>query len=179
MYDRRIGNRELTFGISGRLYKRNVLLYDLQTESLWSQVQKQSVTGELTGTPLEVLPALETRWSEWKSKHPNTLVLSDRTGYERDYLGAPYAGLRFEDKVIGIEIAGQTKAYPFVELKKASNKFTDMIGGRAITIRYEPKNNSAMAVDSNGDLVPFMIVAREAWLQFHPESTLFQAGRKR
>ena len=41
---------ELTFGVSGRLYESNVLLYDHQTESLWFQLKEEAVTGPMTGT---------------------------------------------------------------------------------------------------------------------------------
>lgn len=179
MYDRRVSDRELTFGISGKLYKQNVLLYDQQTDSLWSQIKRQAVTGELTGNALKVLPSVETSWQEWKLKYPNTLVLSDRTGYDRDYRGDPYSGLRFEDKVIGIEIAGETEAYPFAELKKASGQVRDLVGGQGVTIRYDVKSDMAVVLDSKGDPLPAMTVAREIWLRFYPRSTLFRARRAR
>lgn len=36
------------------LYKSNVLMYDRQTESLWSQVRREAVTGPLTGTAVSL-----------------------------------------------------------------------------------------------------------------------------
>ncbi len=177
MYDREVGNRELTFGISGKLYKQNLLLYDQQTESLWSQVRKEAVTGPLTGSALKLLPSLETSWQEWRSKYPGTLVLSPKTGYSRDYFRDPYEGLSLGDKVIGIEIRNDAKAYPFAELVKASNTVADSIGGQKVTVVYDPKNRTAAALDSNGKLVPSVIVSKSAWLQFHPKSTLFRHKR--
>jgi len=36
VYNHKIGDRELTFGVSGRLYQSSVLLYDKETEILCS-----------------------------------------------------------------------------------------------------------------------------------------------
>ena len=37
MYAREIEGRELTFGVSGKLIMNALVLYDRQTDSLWSQ----------------------------------------------------------------------------------------------------------------------------------------------
>ena len=60
MYDRTVNNKELTFGVSGLLHESNVLFYDHQTESLWSQLKEEAVTGPLTGTHLKALPSVTT-----------------------------------------------------------------------------------------------------------------------
>lgn len=39
-------------------------MYDRQTESLWSQVKIEAVTGPMTGAKLEVLPSFLTSWEE-------------------------------------------------------------------------------------------------------------------
>ena len=50
VFSRNIAGREMDFGVSGLLYQSDVLLYDRQTESLWSQIKMQAVTGSMTGT---------------------------------------------------------------------------------------------------------------------------------
>jgi hypothetical protein len=45
-----------TFGVSGLLYRQNLLLFDQETESLWSQLRGQAVAGPLAGTSLRLLP---------------------------------------------------------------------------------------------------------------------------
>jgi len=83
-----------TFGSSGFLYRSNKLMYDRQTQTLWSQLTGQPVFGPLVAknlAPLRVLPLTVTTWREWKALHPRTRVLSLETGYERDYRpGAAY-----------------------------------------------------------------------------------------
>ena len=75
---------ELTFGVSGRLYESNVLLYDHETESLWSQLKEESVTGPMIGTQLAAVPSVLTTWKQWQTHHPETLVLSMQTGHNRN-----------------------------------------------------------------------------------------------
>jgi len=41
VYDRTVKGKELTFGVSGLLHENNVLFYDHQTESLWSQLRME------------------------------------------------------------------------------------------------------------------------------------------
>jgi hypothetical protein len=132
-FDANLPNGKLTFGVSGLLYQSDMLLYDHQTESLWSQIMSEAVTGPLTGTHLTLLPSTQTTWQEWQNKYPKTLVLSEQTGFKRDYNRDPYEGydttprLIFnvdklsnqfhpKEKIVGIELEGVTKAYPFSEL---------------------------------------------------------------
>ena len=90
MYARNIEDREYTFGVSGLLYRSNVLMYDRQTESLWLQVKRRAVSGPMAGTKLRTLPSSITTWARWKRRHPGTTVLSPDTGYQRDYSTDPY-----------------------------------------------------------------------------------------
>ena len=79
------------FGVSGLLYKNNLVLYDRRTpESLWPQMARRAKCGPASEIPLFSYPVLETTWSGWKQLHPTTLVVSDRTGHDRDYTRSPY-----------------------------------------------------------------------------------------
>ena len=135
VYSREIEGQVYTFGVSGRLYKSNVLLYDHQTESLWSQLLELAVSGSLVGKNLTQLPASRTSWKTWKKRNPDTMVLSTETGYRRDYTVDPYEGyhqtgtiwfpvgevrkdLSVKERVLGIEVKEETKAYPLAQLRK-------------------------------------------------------------
>ena len=76
---------QLTFGVSGLLYNSDVLLYDRQTGSLWSQIMSQAISGPLKGVKLEAVATAHTSWHEWSERHPDTLVLSTDTGYRINY----------------------------------------------------------------------------------------------
>ncbi len=84
-------NHEL--GTSAFLYRSNKLMYDQATQSLWSTLRGRPVIGPLaaTGIALERLSVVTTTWGEWRSRHPDSRVLSLRTGHQRDYSeGAAY-----------------------------------------------------------------------------------------
>ena len=84
-------NHEL--GTSGFLYRSNKLMYDQATQSLWSTMRGAPVVGPLAGMGivLERGAVVTTTWSEWRRRHPETLVLSLDTGHRRDYAeGAAY-----------------------------------------------------------------------------------------
>ncbi|MGH2689062.1 MAG: DUF3179 domain-containing protein [Actinomycetota bacterium] len=91
-FERRAGGKVLDFGTSGKLYQSALVMYDRQTESLWSQFMGQAITGVLTGTTLESLPVSLVSWSEWRGANPQGWVLSRRTGFDRPYGRNPYVG---------------------------------------------------------------------------------------
>ena len=70
VFKSRINDRVLSFGVSGLLYNSDVLLYDRQTESLWSQLLNAAVSGKYSGAILEMIPSQVTTWKEWHAKHP-------------------------------------------------------------------------------------------------------------
>ncbi len=91
-FDRRVGKRLVTFGTSGKLYLSDLVMYDRQTESLWSQLEGQAIAGVLAGVELERVPVATVAWSQWREAHPDGWVLSRETGVDRDYGRNPYIG---------------------------------------------------------------------------------------
>jgi hypothetical protein len=190
----RAAGRDLTFGVSGLLYNSDVLLYDRETGSLWSQLRREAVSGPLAGETLTLLPLVHTTWSAWKKVHPDTLVLSADTGFPRDYGRDPYAGyadsqdLHFpvsaespryhpKERVLGLEIDGKFKAYPFTELARVrAGELTDRFARRDIVIRFDEASQSAQAFDGDGNLLPGITGYWFAWYAFHPETEVFSAG---
>lgn len=84
------GGDVVDFGVTGRLYNSNLLMYDRKSNSVWSQLTGTAVIGELTGQRLEMIPSELLTWSDWKLAYPDSRVLSRDTGYERNYDGRPY-----------------------------------------------------------------------------------------
>jgi len=91
-YKRDLGDRVVTFGTSGRLFTSSLVMYDRETESLWTHFDGTAVVGELTGTKLELLPIQTTSWASFLEQHPDRLVLSKDTGFDRNYGTNPYSG---------------------------------------------------------------------------------------
>lgn len=101
VYQRDVRGQELTFRASGFLLNDNLVLEDLQTKTLWSQLLGQGIRGALRGENLEVLPSSLTTWQAWSETYPESLVM-DRAalGYEgefpdpyRGYFSSPSSGL--------------------------------------------------------------------------------------
>ena len=80
VYVREVGGSELTFGVSGRLWRDNLVMYDRQTDSYWAQAVGEAIRGEMKGAVLERYPSSMMTWKQWQDLHPNTLVLSKLTG---------------------------------------------------------------------------------------------------
>ncbi len=186
----------LSFGVSGLLYNSDVLLYDRQTESLWSQMLSQSVTGPMSGAKLKMLPLTHTSWADWKQRHPETLVLSRQTGFDKDYDRNPYAGYENEEgiyfpvkkrsgryhpkeQVLGLEVAGHYKAYPFAELSRTEGTISDEFAGKRFTIQYDGQHRSGRIIDSSGAEVPIITSFWFAWYAFHPDTEVYTAGLKK
>lgn len=138
MYDRRIKNHELTFGVSGKLHANSLIMYDHQTDSLWSHLAGAAVTGPLKGEKLKPIQSMFTHWSTWKKLHPNSKVLSSNHGGFLTSAGDPYESYyrsadtgivptRQSDKriypkeyVLGLILNGKAKAYPYSVLSRRS-----------------------------------------------------------
>jgi hypothetical protein len=90
VFNRYVGKDTLQFGVSGTLYESNLLMFDEQTESLWSQAAMQAVAGYYTGTILELLPAQFLTFEQVMKSFSRASVLSFETGYERNYFQNPY-----------------------------------------------------------------------------------------
>ncbi len=69
------------FGVSGRLYKSDLVMYDRVTYSFWSQIEGQAIVGPLASASpvIQRIPVDMALWASWKAAHPDTLVLSRPT----------------------------------------------------------------------------------------------------
>jgi hypothetical protein len=187
------GEGATTFGVSGLLYNSNVLLYDRETESLWSQLKMQAVSGSEKGRQLEPVPLRHTTWAAWREQHPDTKVLSLDTGFRRDYERNPYTGyatnedLYFpvsarssryhpKEEVLGLKLDGHVKVYPFTELARVgSATIDDRIGDQPIRISFDADQRSAVARDLEGNELPGVTSFWFAWYAFHPATAVFTA----
>lgn len=187
-----VGKRSLNFGVSGLLYNSDVLLYDRQTESLWSQLKRQAVSGSMRGEMLEALPVTHTTWRDWLERHPRSDVLSNDTGYARNYNVNPYPGYsktgriyfpvaeedsRYPRKTIvsGLEVDGHFKAYPFPELARGPSRFADRFQGLDIEVVFDEANETATIYGPEGEELPTVQAFWFAWYAFHPDTAVYAA----
>jgi hypothetical protein len=191
VFRRRFGGMEHTFGVSGRLYEGNMLLYDHETASLWSQLASIALTGDRMGDHLHVIPSIVAEWEDWRRDHPATVVLAPDHGHARDYTRNPYVAYdassapmfsparhdgRLQDKqrVLGVTLSGRDRAYPFSELQYAASPVRDRIGSREIAISFDGREAVAMV---DGELVPATSMYWFAWAAFHPMTSIWYAPR--
>jgi hypothetical protein len=120
-------------------------MYDRATNSYWPQVLGQAVTGPLTGTELERIPAQIVPWSEFRSAFPDARVLSRDTGFSRPYGENPYPGyddtdnppflfsgesdgrLAAVERVLGVASGDDVVAFPYFRLEASASD-----GGSAV-----------------------------------------------
>ena len=99
-YDRRIGDRILDFGTSGSLHQSSLVMYDRQTQTLWTHFDGKAVAGELVGTQLEFYSTAIVSWEAFLQANPDALVLNQETGNPRDYGRNPYQGYETSSDVL-------------------------------------------------------------------------------
>jgi hypothetical protein len=187
-----VDRKRLDFGVSGLLHNSDLLMYDRQTDSLWSQIPGRAVTGDMAGKELQRLPVVHLPWKEWRRQYPNSEVLSLNTGSDRDYSRDPYAGYdrterlffpvsksdrRYSRKtwVLGLESNGVSKAWPFPELAKTGGKVMDTFAGQPVEIRYDAAQSAASAHDADGNLLPAVRAYWFAWYGFYPDTDVYNA----
>jgi len=192
-FDPVVDGQRLTFGVSGLLYNSDLLMYDHQTESLWSQIEGRAVSGPLAGQTLRHVPVRHERWQGWLERTGESgEVLSTDTGYGRDYRASPYGNYDQSERiyfpvtessrkyhpktwVLGWRHNGETKAWPFPELARHDGVLTDSIGGQAVTVHYDPATPSAELRDQEGALLPATRAFWFAWYTFHPDTGVFES----
>ena len=152
-----------SFGVSGKLWRDSLVMYDRGTNSLWSQLLGEAVAGPMKGRKLEQLPAEVTTWSAWRERHPDTLVLrkpgveafadarrrgSSYYAYHADPHAIGVNGTRNPDGrlpgktlVYGIALDGGYAAVPFALLEKMPVLNTEAVG-RPVVV-FSPQGESA------------------------------------
>lgn len=79
----RAGVGEGPLGVSGLLFKSNLVLFDREDqESRWSQMAAGAICGPDTGSSLDQVPVFEMLWTEWLELHPSTFVLDGDQGFD-------------------------------------------------------------------------------------------------
>lgn len=123
----------LTWGVSGLLYNSNLILYDRDTDSYWSQMLERAVQGKRDKEIPEKLKVVEMSWEAWKKLYPDTKILSESTGYDRDYTTYPYLGFRNNDNIL----------FPVSNLDNRLHRKTRVIG-----IRSDQNSSKVFQIDS-------------------------------
>lgn len=192
-FERTLDGKVTEFGVSGMLWKSNLVMYDrtanVDDESLWSQVLGRAIKGPRTGERLTIYPSDTIKFGEWSKAHPDGSVLSRDTGTFRLYGTDPYGGyytnrdvsfgasfsdtrLHPKEFVLGIEIDGKFKAYVSDALPVGTTN--DSFAGKTITI--EKSEASEVSITADGKPLPHIGGFWFAWLEVHPATELYEGA---
>lgn len=164
MYARTIGADTLSFGVSGMLWRENLVMYDRQSESWWSQADGVAIYGARRGTRLAQVPSDMMSWSEWRRLNPSTLVLSPPGGASgRDRYEAYHASrdigvtgrmrsggaLDAKARVLGFQFEGRPYAVALDELRRRSYALVEA-GDQRILVVATSDGLSARAFRTGG-----------------------------
>ncbi|MFQ5448036.1 MAG: DUF3179 domain-containing (seleno)protein, partial [Saprospiraceae bacterium] len=140
-----------TFGVSGLLYNTNLIPYDRNSDSNWSQMLLKSVNGPLIGKEIETYPLVETTWQTWKAMYPNSKIMNTNTGFNRSYGVYPYGGYKTNEQLIfpvkpddtrlprkerglGIIVDGKAKFYRFEQFDAPVAVHQDVFKGVELVV---------------------------------------------
>jgi hypothetical protein len=149
-----------SFGVSGLLYNSNLLLFDRQTNSLWSQMYQESVNGSRINELPERLQVIEAAYGTLLRMFPDAMLMTRATGHIRDYPVYPYGeyrtngGLLFDisnrdnrihpkTRVVGVRVSegvdGITdnvlsKVYQLVGFGSTMQTINDQVGNLSIVV---------------------------------------------
>lgn len=174
-FDRRLDGRTLTFGVSGRLRRANLLMFDRETETLWQQLTGEAVRGPLEGRALRILPVQMVSLGEFRRSAPDAPVMSVDTGYAEPYGRDPYAGYGLDPdrpssfqfgaeadprlppkaRVLGVAAGGEAAAVPLPDAPGGRRVVPLVLGGEEVVVLLahgtrQPATGGSFATDPEG-----------------------------
>lgn len=189
VFDRRTPLGEREFGVSGLLYNSNVLMYDRSnTESLWSQMKGEGVSGPGARMKLTVLPMELTTWAAWQKRNPNTTVVSSDTGHRRNYQDSPYTrylnqpnlmfpvkpisnALQLKERVLGVWDDANALAIPISVFGGKTTQIEKSLGNRKFTVAFDADDQTIRVVKADAE-IQWMNTFWFPWYAFRPETKI-------
>lgn len=144
--------------MSGLLIRNSLVMYDHETNSLWSHLAGEALSGPLAGQQLHIVASTQSSWGAWRRSHPSTLLLAFDPSLARDpyngYYRSPQLGedpdqadvvvdprLKPKDKVIGLRLGGHAKAYSLNTLSR-DRVVDDLVGDVPVVIVFDGASES-------------------------------------
>jgi hypothetical protein len=188
-FERKVNGTITQFGVSGRLHNSDLVMYDRLEGNLWQQISGEAITGPAARRDelLKPLLLLTMEWKQVKEEYPKAEVLQRLPGlrgydaypygtYEKN--GEIYFGVDNEDSrlhpkawIYGLEIEGETKAYP-QDLLIDGKVFKDTLGGVSLSITTTEGITSFINTKTGEEVVPLKLFWF-AWVAFHPDTVLY------
>lgn len=144
MYASQVGEQQLTFFVSGKLWGGSLIMGDKETGGEWSHILGQCMEGKLKGERLTILPASITTWSAWVEQHPSTtatMLKPTALEFNKHYLG------QAERFCLGLVHKGEARAWRFDRLQQRAAPINDSLADLNLVIHFDVENQSAVAWD--------------------------------
>ncbi|NND09297.1 MAG: DUF3179 domain-containing protein [Saprospiraceae bacterium] len=169
-WNRLVDGKETTFGVSGLLYRNNLIPYDRETDSNWSQLRLQCVQGALKSTQVETYLVAEMSWKTWQTMFPNENVITTETGFARNYGRYPYGDykvnnnnilfplgdsdnrLPFKERVLSLIIMEKSRVYTFNHFEDGLNIINDTFMGVDVVVVGSKPDNFMIVYGNNSPL---------------------------
>jgi len=149
-----VNGRVLHFYLAG-INNQNFLMRDKETGTWWQQITGKAIYGPLKGSSLELVLSDELTFGEWKSELPDGQVLAEVPKYVKEYdsnwepevaklpvvISFPGTELKSRDVVVGLEMKGPARAYPWDTLVKQS-PVVDRVDGTPLLVAVGPDGKS-------------------------------------
>ena len=174
-----LDGRTLHFRLAG-INNQNFLMTDQETGSWWQQITGKAIFGPEKGRTLEPVSSDELTFGLWKQESPTGEVLTPVAKYSSKYesnwepevaklpvvVSFPGTALKSRDVVVGLELAGQSRAYPLDRTLKES-PVQDRFAGVPVLLVAGPDGKSVRAFVSriDGADAEFFRVAGDAGKQ--------------
>lgn len=158
VFERKIENKILTFGVSGHLIESNMIMYDKETESLWQQSTGKSLAGEYLDKELALVNFQTLDIGQIKETYPDALILDQNTGFNRDYNNNPYSGYEDDESFI-FPISKENNEYPSKSIFAVFKINEDVFGIPWLDIEEdilyeETANGNKISIEKkNGELI--------------------------
>ena len=168
VHRRSVGDTTLTFGNQGALYQGAMTWYDHGTGSIWSQPTGQAIAGPLAGAGLPLVPSQLTTWSQWRTAHPETGVLTTASP------ALPYRGRRpGEQHVVGVVVGERAAAWPYQRVLERG-AINDTVGATPLRIWRDSATGAIRAITTDGTEreLATIIAYRWAWQKLYSPNSL-------
>ena len=154
MWTRTLNGRALHFYLAG-INNQNFLMRDRETGSWWQQITGKAIYGALEGAALELVPNDELSFGQWKQETAGGEVLAPVAQDAKEYdskwepkvaklpvvISFPGTELKSRDVVVGLEIGGAARAYPWEMVVKQS-PIIDHVHGTPVLLVVGPDGKS-------------------------------------
>jgi len=144
----------LHFYLAG-INNQNFLMRDRETGTWWQQITGKAIYGPLKGAALELVPSDELTFGEWKAEVSGGKVLAPVARYTKEYdskwepevaklpvvISFPGTELKSRDVVVGLEIGGAARAYPW-DIAVKQSPIVDHLQGTPLLLAVGPDGKS-------------------------------------